>query len=256
MNDRRRLRIDGSLVKLVGGVGSGIQNAGNALVNLGDKKVAAAKADALKKEKDAKTIALGQATASKNRALNPDAVKKINAAYGIDENSPLAQAGAPTKANADLRLVDLGKADKEPERSLKFVKEDLKGNLVQYFGNGDIEDSGKKAPKREFKPTVEQTTELNKLLKEQSKYKKGSKNFNTYENKIKKITRESTETTTTKSKKDENMVAPSSLGVAFNQKTIDLFKPLGIMTQIGDKWVINKSKYEQYKNKAANIGIK
>jgi len=141
----KEFKSDPYLVNFVGGMGKGVQRAGQALASLGDDKIAKAKADAAKKEADAKTRALNSATASKNRALNPSAVKKINESYGIKEGSPLSKNGAPTQANTDISLIDLGKGDAAVAPKLKFVKPNADGFNVKYFTDGSKEVTTEKA---------------------------------------------------------------------------------------------------------------
>ena len=116
------------LIPMMNGIAQGFKGVGDALVSLGDDKVKAAKEEALKTELKAKEAALARATAAKNVALNPEAVKKVQQSYGIEEGSPLASLSAPTQANADLGLVDLGKEDKPLKPDYSHIK--TVGNTV------------------------------------------------------------------------------------------------------------------------------
>lgn len=131
-----RLDISPSLVQFLSPVGNGFQTAGKTLVDLGTQKVQDAKDEAAKNELLAKQQAQMNATASKNRALNPGAVNAINASYGITPDSPLANPNAPTQANKDIGLVDLGL----PQKPMKANYDNFKtvdGNIVDVT-NGKV----------------------------------------------------------------------------------------------------------------------
>jgi len=124
-----RLDISPSLINFLSPTGNAFRVAGNTLIDLGTQKVQDAKDQAAKNELLAKQQAQMTATASKNRALNPSAVSAINASYGISPDSPLLNPNAPTQANKDIGLVDLG----VPQRPQKQTYDNYKtvdGNIV------------------------------------------------------------------------------------------------------------------------------
>lgn len=124
-----RLDISPSLIQFLSPTGNAFRTAGSALVDLGTQKVQDAKDEAAKNELLAKQQALMNATASKNRALNPEAVNRINTSYGITPDSPLANPNAPTQANKDIGLVDLGLPQK-PEKHTYDNFKTVDGNIV------------------------------------------------------------------------------------------------------------------------------
>jgi hypothetical protein len=237
----KQFKTNPSLVNFVGGTGRGFAKAGEALISLGNDKIAKAKADALKKEVTAKAKAFKSANNAKNRTLNPEAVKKMASTYGIDENSPLFKKGAPSQFNADLSLIDLGKA------ATKKRKANYTIDNVRYDGETNEPIATTPRAKKTYKP--ESPKAIGSYIGE-DEYRRIIMSDGR-EIKSKHKVRQ----TQGNRKTDPNLVSPLSLGAVFNQKAIDLFKPLGILSQIDGKWVMNKSKYNQYKARVANIEV-
>ena len=148
------------MVNLAGSFGGAIANAGNRLVDFGDKKIKRAKADALKKELEAKERAKLNATNAKNRVLAPEATRRLAAVYGIDEKSPLYKPGAPSKFNADLSLVDFGKESEAAKPTLKFVKQNKDGEYINYYSDGSSKPTGRYAPKQSLKSEAYRTKDI------------------------------------------------------------------------------------------------
>ena len=146
-----RLDISPSLIQFLSPTGNAFRTAGSALVDLGTQKVQDAKDEAAKNELLAKQQALMNATASKNRALNPEAVNRINTSYGITPDSPLANPNAPTQANKDIGLVDLGLPQKPETPVFKDVSINGKNFIHKYnsktglFENTNLESENKKS---------------------------------------------------------------------------------------------------------------
>ena len=158
----KRFNPSPSLVSFSGGIGRGVADVGKVLIGLGDDKIKRAKADALKKELEAKERAKLNATNAKNRVLAPEATRRLAAVYGIDEKSPLYKPGAPSKFNADLSLVDLGKESAPKKPSLKFLKENDKGEFLGIYEDGGITHLGEFAPKekKKFIPPITGTVRV------------------------------------------------------------------------------------------------
>lgn len=131
MAHRPQLNISPSLVAFAGNPwGRAFQGIGNSLVTLGQEKVHEAKEKAAKQEAAEKERALQQAQATKNMVQNPSAARAVHKRYGIDPDGPLAKPGVPSRANADLGMIDLGV---ESKPKTPTVVHSYKGGDGHYY---------------------------------------------------------------------------------------------------------------------------
>lgn len=142
MSWRPKLNISDGLVDLMAKnpYAEAGRNIGAGLIDLGQRRVKDAKeADTEAKEEEKRTQKM-MAQAAKNRALNPKASEAFLNQYGVTKDSPLYSLDAPTKGNADLGLVDLGKH--EAPKAWKQTK-GADGDDVIYFDDGSSKKGAK-----------------------------------------------------------------------------------------------------------------
>lgn len=142
MSWRPKLNISDGLVDLMAKnpYAEAGRNIGAGLIDLGQRRVKDAKeADIEAKEEEKRTQKM-MAQAAKNRALNPKASEAFLNQYGATKDSPLYSLDAPTKGNADLGLVDLGKH--EAPKAWKQTK-GADGDDVIYFDDGSSKKGAK-----------------------------------------------------------------------------------------------------------------
>lgn len=143
-----------SLVQLAGSpMASAFQNVGSSLVTLGQQKVDEAKEKAAKQEATEKERALQQAQATKNLVQNPSAARAVHKRYGTDPDGPLALAGVPSRANADLGMIDFGV---EKEAKVPTAVHSFKGKDGHYYS--EMSDGSTRKSSVPYKPDADTQT--------------------------------------------------------------------------------------------------